>query len=151
MSLFETRYFTTFTTSVYNFTIYLIVYSLLFLLVSLFLFFNYKQKNMQKSIGAVCLILLSGFPPSPLFFVKLYALYAIYLKFGALIVLVFLSLVLLFWYATFLNVLTLVENFESIQYLLSLFARRFRVVFVMHYMCIVFFLLGLGLWVNLVI
>lgn len=150
MGLFETRYFTTFTGSVYNFIMYLIVYTLLFLLVSLFLFFNYKQKTIQKSVGAISLILLSGFPPSPLFFVKIYALYFIYLKFGVIVAFAFLTLVLLFWYATFTSLLSLLENFESIQYLLSLFVRRFRVVYVMHYICIVCFLIGLGLWLNLV-
>ena len=150
MGLFETKYFTGFTHSVYNFIIYLTVYSLLFLLVSLFLFFNYKQKNIQKTIGAVSLILLSGFPPSPLFFIKIYALYYIYLKFGIFVALVFLTIVLLFWYSTFTSVLTLIENFESVQYLLSLFARRFRVVFVIHYICIIVFFIGLGLWIGLV-
>lgn len=151
MSIFETNYFSDFNFSIYNLVIYFVTYSLLLLLVSLFLFFNYKLKNTQKLLGVVSLILLSGFPPSPLFFIKLYTLYVVYLKCSVFVFIIFLALVVLFWYVSFLTISTILSNYETIQYLLSIFTRRFRVINVIHYFTIIFLFLYLGLWVFLVV
>lgn len=151
MSIFDTTYFSEFSYSIYNLITYLVTYSVLFLLVSLFLFFNYKLKNTQKIIGVFSLILLAGFPPSPLFFIKIYVLYLVYLKFSIFVFFSFMVLVVLFWYVSFLTISTILTNYETIQYLLSLFTRRFRIVFVIHYFSIILLFIYLGLWVFLVV
>lgn len=151
MSVFDTNYFSEFSYSIYNLITYFVTYSVLFLLVSLFLFFNYKLKNTQKTIGVFSLILLAGFPPSPLFFIKLYALYLIYLKFSVFVFFSFMVLVVLFWYVSFLTISVILANYETIQYLLSLFTRRFRIIFVIHYFSIILLFVYLGLWVFLVV
>ena len=151
MSIFDTNYFSEFSYSIYNLITYLVTYSVLFLLVSLFLFFNYKLKNTQKIIGVFSLILLAGFPPSPLFFIKLYVLYLVYLKFSVFVFFSFMVLVVLFWYVSFLTISTILANYETIQYLLSLFTRRFRIIFVIHYFSIILLFVYLGLWVFLVV
>ncbi len=149
MSLFDTNYFSEFSYSICNLLTYFVTYSVLFLLVSLFLFFNYKLKNTQKFLGVFSLVLLSGFPPSPLFFIKIYALYLIYLKFSIFVFFSFLVLVVLFWYVSFLTISAILANYESVQYLLSLFTRRFRIVYIVHYFSITLLFIYLGLWVFL--